>query len=207
MLRASLWFLYRRSRLLASSLLESRSLVRDHAPGFRQDWKSVAGLTDARRIPPRMIRSEKHGVVWHTAIGETMVPHGAGRAYVSRLSAEMMSVVYALDSRDKVVLDAGANVGMFSRQALLNGAEQVICVEPDPANAACIRSNLRDYFASGQVRLVRKGLWSHDTIVRFNSSNTGNPAAITSARTAIPRFPLPRLTASFANSGSHASTT
>jgi len=45
-------------------------------------------------------------------------------------------------TRGHVVLDVGAQIGVFSRQALDSGAVRVIAVEPEPSNAALCRENL-----------------------------------------------------------------
>jgi FkbM family methyltransferase len=41
-----------------------------------------------------------------------------------------------------VVLDCGAGIGLFARQALKRGARTVIAIEPVPENLECLRRNL-----------------------------------------------------------------
>ncbi len=106
-----------------------------------------------------------------------LAPDGANRSYVRRLAAEMMSGVYALSSDDKVVLDIGANIGMFSLYALRTGVERVICVEPSPGNVECIRANLREYLRPGRVSLIRRGVWSHESILRFSTESKSSPGS------------------------------
>lgn len=45
--------------------------------------------------------------------------------------------------KDKVVLDIGANIGMFAKRALEDGAKRVICVEPNPALIPIIKKNAK----------------------------------------------------------------
>ena len=52
-----------------------------------------------------------------------------------------------------VVLDCGAFVGFFALRALECGARRVECVEPNPVSAARLRRNLREFVASGRVRV------------------------------------------------------
>ena len=40
------------------------------------------------------------------------------------------------------VVDCGAHVGLFTKLALKQGADRVVAIEPDPANVACLESNL-----------------------------------------------------------------
>ena len=57
------------------------------------------------------------------------------------------------------VLDCGAHIGLFTSYALQRGAGRVISVEPDPINAWCLRENLADEIAAGQVTLIEAGVW------------------------------------------------
>jgi len=41
-----------------------------------------------------------------------------------------------------VVMDCGAHIGTFSRRALEEGAKKVVCYEPFPSSAECIRKNI-----------------------------------------------------------------
>jgi FkbM family methyltransferase len=59
-----------------------------------------------------------------------------------------------------IVLDCGAHVGTFTNEAIRRGASRVICVEPEPDNAYCLRKNFADEIASGRVVVVEKGVWS-----------------------------------------------
>ena len=62
--------------------------------------------------------------------------------------------------RGDVVVDVGAHVGIFTRQALSLGASRVIAVEPDPGNIRCLERNFEQQIASGQVVIVPEGAWS-----------------------------------------------
>lgn len=47
-----------------------------------------------------------------------------------------------LDVRDRVVLDIGAHIGTFSRDAVSRGAREVVAVEPGPDNIVLLRRNV-----------------------------------------------------------------
>ena len=61
------------------------------------------------------------------------------------------------------VLDCGAHIGLFTRYALQRGAGRVVAVEPDPINALCMRENLAEEIAAGQVTLIEAGVWDSKT--------------------------------------------
>lgn len=75
-----------------------------------------------------------------------------------------------------VVIDCGAHVGVFSRHALNRGARQVIAVEPDPTNVACLRENFREEIQSGRVVVMPVGVWSETTRLNL-STHDDNSAA------------------------------
>jgi FkbM family methyltransferase len=79
--------------------------------------------------------------------------------------------------RDAVVLDCGANVGFFTRWALLQGVKQVICLEPSPGNVECLQRKLEVEAARNQVRIVAKGVWDRGGTLSFAASNQRNPGS------------------------------
>lgn len=68
---------------------------------------------------------------------------------------------------DAVVLEVGAWVGTFVREALNRGARKVIALEPEPANFVCMQKNFASEIAAGQVVLVEAAAWSRDGSERF----------------------------------------
>ncbi len=62
-----------------------------------------------------------------------------------------------------IVLDAGANIGLYAREALRQGARMVIAIEPVPANLECLRRNLKAEISAGTVIVCPEGVWNqHD---------------------------------------------
>ena len=73
-----------------------------------------------------------------------------------------------------VVLDVGAYIGTWTRQALALGAKQVVSIEPSPASIECLKRNLAAEIASGKVILVPKGIWdSEGKLTFFENSTSG----------------------------------
>ncbi|MCE5307187.1 MAG: FkbM family methyltransferase [Acidobacteriales bacterium] len=67
-----------------------------------------------------------------------------------------------------VVLDCGANVGVYVREALNAGAKQVVAIEPGPENIECLRRNFPDEIAAGRVIVYGKGVWDRDDWLLLN---------------------------------------
>jgi len=73
-----------------------------------------------------------------------------------------------------VVLDCGANVGVFTRTALNRGARLVIAIEPAPKTVECLRLNFEKEIASGRVIVVPKGVWDHPDVLELAEGPDGN---------------------------------
>ncbi len=78
---------------------------------------------------------------------------------------------FELRSGDLVV-DVGANVGIFSVYAVRRGAARVLAVEPHPNNAAFLERNLRTNEATG-VEVARCALADRDGTVRLTLAAKG----------------------------------
>jgi FkbM family methyltransferase len=70
--------------------------------------------------------------------------------------------------RDEVVLDAGANIGTFTRHALDRGARLVVAIEPVPSNVESLRRNFASEIQAGRVVVVPKGVWNKDDVLEMN---------------------------------------
>jgi FkbM family methyltransferase len=64
-----------------------------------------------------------------------------------------------------IVLDCGANVGVWTRTALNHGARLVVGFEPAPENIESYRRNYKDEIAAGKVILVPKGVWDKEDVL------------------------------------------
>jgi len=73
-----------------------------------------------------------------------------------------------------VVLDCGANVGVFTRTALNRGAGLVVSIEPAPNTVECLRRNFEKEIAAGRVIVVPKGVWSHPDVLELAEGGDGN---------------------------------
>lgn len=176
--KSVIWLLYRRLRVAYFSVTGRNPLPA--APTIAFDWKSIRGLfTSHTSKPVARERDEAGNTLWDTALGQMWTPPGMTIHFVSMISSEMLSGVYDMRSieANSVIVDAGANVGFFSRLALSQGAARVIAFEPSPQTAACLRRNLAQWIESGQVIVVEKGLWHESAVLRFARQNAENPGA------------------------------
>jgi FkbM family methyltransferase len=73
-----------------------------------------------------------------------------------------------------IVLDCGANVGVFTRTALKRGARLVVSIEPAPATAECLRRNFKREISEGRVIVVPKGVWDRTDVLELALGDEGN---------------------------------
>jgi FkbM family methyltransferase len=98
--------------------------------------------------------------------------------------AEQEADVYGGDRavrKGDVVLDCGANVGVFTRRALDEGARLVVAIELAPENVECLRRNFADEVRAGRVIVYPKGVWDRDdelAIHTYEPDSGGNSVAL-----------------------------
>lgn len=64
-----------------------------------------------------------------------------------------------------MVLDCGAHVGVYVRNALDAGASKVVAIEPAPKNLEALRRNFPDEIADGRVIVYPKGVWDQEELL------------------------------------------
>ncbi len=94
--------------------------------------------------------------------------------------------------RGDIVIDCGAHVGVFTRNALGHGAEKVIAVDPDPTQVECLRRNFAEEIAAGKVVVVPKGVWSSEgsLTLHIGSGNSGMSSLVIDRGGASVEVPL-----------------
>ena len=104
------------------------------------------------------------GIFWEKRGPEPWVPGAHGGIPYNTTEQEWMfrhNPQQAVKSGD-IVLDCGANVGVFTKFALQRGASLVVAIEPEPLNIECLRRNLAPEIAEGKVIVVPEGVWSSE---------------------------------------------
>jgi FkbM family methyltransferase len=120
------------------------------------------------RASSKVIRSDGKYSLWSTPAGEYWVPALSVDAVIYDLGEQRRNIYGSRIHPGDVVLDAGANVGVFTRKALAAGAEKVIAIEPAPENLECLRRNFAAEIADGRVVVYPKGVWDKDDVLKLS---------------------------------------
>ena len=103
------------------------------------------------RASSQVIRKDEQYSLWSTPAGEFWVPAASGDSLIYDLSEQKRDIYGKRVYSGDIVLDAGANVGVFTRRALASGAKLVVAIDPAPNAVECLRRNFRDEIAAGRV--------------------------------------------------------
>jgi len=127
----------------------------------------------------RLLKTDPAGFeLWQTPKGRYWIPAGDRYILPFNLAEQELRIYSRGDITVRpgdIVLDCGANVGVFTRVALAAGAKLVVSIEPAPINIECLRRNLSGEIARGRVILYPKGVWDSDTTLTLyvDPDNTG----------------------------------
>ena len=113
--------------------------------------------------------------LWNTPDGDWWIPTG-GETVLPLLLAQQRTSIYDNQTiKGKVVLDCGAHIGLYSREALESGAERVIAIEPSPVNLECLRRNVELMGGgNGRVTVYPKGVWDEEKKLQFFHTPTNS---------------------------------
>jgi FkbM family methyltransferase len=159
--------------IMLSHYLHGRAGVCTISQSFDSLAIAIAQAQNADEIlaASRIIEQDPRGFNhWSTPLGSYWMPAGSGNALVYDLAEQARNIygsgatgVHAGD----VVLDCGANVGVFTRKALAAGAKLVVSIEPAPENLECLRRNFAAEIGNGRVLIYPKGVWNKDDILNL----------------------------------------
>lgn len=148
----------------------------------------------------RLLKNDPAGYhLWETSMGRFWIPARNDGTLTDNL-AEQATKVYG-EGKDgvqpgDVVLDCGANVGVFTREALADGARLVVAIEPAPENVECLRRNFAEEIGKGSVIVVPKGVWDRDDILalRVDASSSARNSFVGSFGPALQEIKVPLTT-------------
>jgi FkbM family methyltransferase len=126
----------------------------------------------ALRKSSHVVRQDSRYSLWSTPAGEFWMPTASGDALVYDLGEQQRNIYGHGIRRGDIVLDAGANVGVFTRKALWSGAARVIAIEPAPDNLECLRRNFAAEIADGRVVVYPKGIWDKEDVLKLSIDPT-----------------------------------
>jgi FkbM family methyltransferase len=110
----------------------------------------------------RLLQSDPTGYhLLSTSRGQFWIP-ADDDAVLPILLSQQEQRIYGTIRRGDVVLDCGAHVGVYTREALRAGASLIVAIEPAPDNLECLRRNFAAEISSGRVIVCPKGVWNKE---------------------------------------------
>jgi FkbM family methyltransferase len=197
----ALCYFYAPARLAAIVAL-GRSPVCPLSRAIRSDDELRTQIAYKDRIlyASKQLENDPAGYhLWDTPHGRFWIPKGSDYVLPFNL-AEQERKIYGVGERDvragDIVLDCGANVGVFTREALKRGAKRVVAIEPAPENIECLRRNFKQEIADGRVILYEKGVWDKDEmlVMRVDPNNSAADSFIIQREGAVETKQLPLTT-------------
>ncbi len=116
----------------------------------------------------RVIASDAVYQKWNTPLGEYWMPKASGNALIYDLAEQKRNIYGNRIHRGDIVLDCGANTGVFVRKALAAGASRVIAIDPGPESVECLRRNFTAEIAAGSVIVYPKGVWDKEDVLKLS---------------------------------------
>jgi FkbM family methyltransferase len=137
--------------------------------GAKRGYEISAGKEEWDRSA-RLLATEGNLQQWRGNAGDWWMP-ATSREHIGVVFAEMAANFYGNGANGvqpgDVVIDCGADIGVFTRQALNRGASKVISVEPFPDKEPSLRRNFAREIAQGRVVVVPKGVWNKDDVLKI----------------------------------------
>lgn len=158
---------------LAALVVLGRSPICPMAQAVKSadNLKRQIALKDEILRASRLVKKDEGYRLYETPDGPYWIPEGSEYVLPFNL-AEMKRKIYGSGKHDvqpgDVVLDCGANVGVFTRLALNAGASLVVAIEPAPENIECLRRNFAKEITDGRVIVYPKGVWDKDDFMTLH---------------------------------------
>lgn len=119
----------------------------------------------------RRVRTDEEGYeLWKTPKGEFWVPAENGQKLpylLSNLERHVNRQGLCQVRSGDIVLDCGAHVGLFVREAITSRAGVIVAIEPLPENIACLKRNFPEEIRCGRVIIYPKGVWDKEEVLSF----------------------------------------
>jgi FkbM family methyltransferase len=148
----------------------------------------------------RLLEKDPAGFhLWETPMGRWWIPQGDDWMLPFNL-AEQKRRIYGTGPQDvqkgDIVLDCGANVGVYARLALDAGAKTVVAIEPGPENLEALRRNFTAEIAEGRVIVVPKGVWDKEDVLtlKVDPKNTAANTFVMELKDGQPGVEVPLTT-------------
>ena len=120
-----------------------------------------------------VVRRDPAGyVLWRTPSGDYWAPDSDFSLFfvLAELELEPYGQGVSGAARGDIVLDCGAHLGVFTRQALRAGAKLVVAIEPGPQAIQCLKRTFAPEIAAGSVIVEPQGVWNREAHLRLYSN-------------------------------------
>lgn len=142
-------------------------------------------------------RTEAGLDLWSTPSGDIWTVHG--ELALPYMIWEQQRDIYEPPGhqvrRGDVVLDCGANIGVFVRKALSRGAGLVVAIEPSPKTLDALRRNFEAEIRAKRVIVYSKGVWDRDAEMDLTVNDTNEGAdSVVAPKEGVPKVRVPLTT-------------
>jgi FkbM family methyltransferase len=170
----------------------------DSACGWGDSLSAVERRNAKNRIIERLTRSSRlierdpaGFELWSTEHGPFWVISNSNMERFYHMLAEQETGQYhsppsAIRPGD-VVLDCGANYGIFTSEALSRGASMVVAIEPVPQNVVCLQRRFASEIHQGRVVIVSKGVWDREDHLSLELDPASSWGAHVVPRSGVPQ--------------------
>ncbi|MEQ1949315.1 MAG: FkbM family methyltransferase [Bryobacteraceae bacterium] len=161
---------------------------------FAGDLRSATAMEQTENTP-KSVRTENGLELWQSP--QRTAWSVQGDKMIGFLFTEQSRDIYEPTGHEvhqgDIVLDCGANIGMFTRTALDKGAARVIAIEPSPKTLEALRRNFEREIREGRVTVYPAGVWDQDSEIELavDANNLGNSSMIESKKAAGQRVRVP----------------
>ena len=139
--------------------------------------KRIQNTTERMEKTSRLLQQEGDLQLWDTPRGRFWIVGSASTipGNIALVLSEQENRIYGEGEhfvhKGDIVLDCGADYGMFTRSALAAGAAVVVSIEPTPRKEICLRRTFADEIRTGRVIVIPKGVWNKaDTLKLYLDS-------------------------------------
>jgi FkbM family methyltransferase len=161
-------FLFREPLRLTAIVLAGRSPYCPYTQAISslEHTRRLTATKDRILAASRLLEKDPSGLVhWATPKGNFWITAGNDFFLPFHIAEQEEGIYFHPEvsiRQDDVVLDCGANVGVYTRRALEAGAKLVVAIEPAPDTLECLRRNLAKEVSEGSVIIYAKGVWDKD---------------------------------------------
>jgi len=176
---AGIFVFYRPARIWALVTAgRAQGCTLQHALGIDERFVRQTQIKDRILAASKLVQKDDEGYsLYETPYGPYWIPSGDQYVLPFNLAEQEMQIYGTGDRAVRagdIVLDCGANVGVYTRVALKAGAKLVVSIEPAPENLECLRRNFAKDVADGRVIIYPKGVWDKEDVLelRRDPNNT-----------------------------------